>query len=220
MVLFDPQFTEVIYFDTESYVPASDRKEVLGSMILNAAKRTHFFMGGVFRRAFPLQKKIEPAVHIWNWDQAKESETLSQVYSYFRESWKMIEGKTAKHTDLILIGTGISRSDIPTLFVRSMLHNVDSSEWLFETDYKTKIVDLGDVGIPLFNRNPDPVLYPKTTNALMARLGLRPTPQDAKTSGKTVWDLYDAGEFDLIKARTAQEVENVIEIAARIIPRP
>jgi hypothetical protein len=75
-------------------------------------------------------------------------------------------------------------------------------------------VDLGDVGIPLFGKNPEIYpLYPKPTNALTSRLQI----QSRKTSGKTVWELYDSQEFDVIKERTASEVADVIEIASRIV---
>lgn len=77
------------------------------------------------------------------------------------------------------------------------------------------IVDLGDVGIPLFTRNQEPVLYPKTANALTARLRI----QDNKASGKTVWDMYDAGDFEGIKNRTASEVEVAMKIVAKITQR-
>ena len=36
---------------------------------------------------------------------------------------------------------------------------------------------------------------------------------------KKVWDLYDSGDFEAIKARTASEVEDAIEITNRIISR-
>ena len=108
------------------------------------------------------------------WKMEEEKTTLQQIYGYFNESWRLIEGKTDKNPDLILVGTGISRHDIPTLYVRSTLHHIDTEEALNEAYFKTKIVDLGDVGIPLFKNNPAIYpLYPKTTNALTARLGIQ-----------------------------------------------
>ena len=114
----------------------------------------------------------------------------------------------------MLIGTGISRLDIPALFVRSKMHNIDSEEALYETYFKAKVVHLGDVGITLSSKNPKVYpLYPKTTNDLIVRLGVK----SSKTSGKRVWDLYYLKEFEAIKARTASEVDDAIEISNKII---
>jgi len=214
MVDFDPRFTEVIFLDIECYVPPEGRQQSKGSMIYNPARTDHFVLGGVFRRAFPLQKKIEPPFQVWNWAREEEKITLRQIYDYFTDSWKLIEGRTFNHPDLILVGTGISRLDVPTLYVRSALHHIDTEAVLYETYFKTKIVDLGNVGIPLFRNNPAIYpLYPKTTNALISRLKM----QSRKTSGKSVWELYESGQFDAIKERTASEVEDAIEIASSIV---
>ncbi len=97
--------------------------------------------------------------------------------------------------------------------MRSALHKIDNDAALYETYFKTKIVDLGDVGISLFRNNPAIYpIYPKTTNALTSRLGI----QSRKTSGKSVWDQYESQEFDAIKTRTSAEVEDAVEIASRI----
>lgn len=213
MVEFDPEFTEVIFLDIECYVPPEDRQQGKGSMIYNPARTDHFILGGVFRRGFPLQNKMEMPWQVWNWEREDEKNTLQQIYNYFNESWRMIERRMDKHPDLILIGAGISRFDVPTLYVRSALHHIDKEEALYETYFKTKIVDLCGVGIPLFRNNPKIyALYPKTSNALTSRLGI----PGRKMSGKTVWDLYESREFDTIKERTASEVEDAIKIASRI----
>jgi hypothetical protein len=126
----------------------------------------------------------------------------------------LIEGKSKDNPDLIVMGTGVSRFDIPMLFVKSLLNEIDSPEKLYETFFKTKMVDLGDVGIGLFPLSSNfPVIYPKTTNAITTRLKI----PVRKTSGKSVWDLYDGGEFDGIKERTLEEVKTARTIAARIV---
>jgi hypothetical protein len=201
--------------DLESYVPTVDRVPKLSSMFANPSNPSHFLLGGVFCREFPLLKTVSELKHIWGWTQAEEPYTLRSIYEYFRESWRLLEGRSRDHPDLIVMGIGISRFDIPALFVRSLLQHTDTSENLFETYFKAKIVDLGDVGIPLFTRNQEPVLYPKTANALSARLRI----QERKESGKTVWDMYDAGEFEAIKNRTANEVEVALKIASKITSR-
>jgi len=213
MVNFDPKFTEVIFLDIECYVPPETRQQPMASLIFNPGINNHFVLGGVFCRMFPLQRKRDPFWQVWNWSREEEKKTLQQIYNYFKESWKMIEGKTKEHPDLILVGTGISRFDIPAIYVRSTLHKIDSEAALYETYFKTKIVDLSDVGIPLFRKNPNIYrLYPKTTNALKARFRI----ERPKTSGKTVWDLYEMGHFDAIKERTTTEVNEIIAIANKI----
>ena len=215
MVEFEPRFTEAIYLDTECYVPLQDRGHSQGSLIVNPGNLRHFLLGGVFRREFPLQNRVFQPEHIWNWGIDNEKDTLVKIYEYFRQSWKMIEGKSPRHPDLTLIGFGISRFDIPMIFLRSLLNRVDSTEKLYEAYFKTKIVDLGNVGIPLFPKSQYRVLYPTLVNDLTLRLRI----ENRKPSGKGVWDMYDAREFDAIKERTADEVEMVRKISSRIISR-
>jgi hypothetical protein len=223
MVDFDPRFTEVVYLDIECYVPPDSRQQSKSSMIYNPARPDHFILGGVFRRAFPLQdNRLEPPWHVWNWAKEDEKTTLQQIYDYVRESWRMIEGKTANHPDLMLVGTGISRHDVPSLYVRSAFHHIDTETALYEAYFKTKIVDLCDAGIPLFtdrqwSKPRIYPLYPKPSNALAARLGTRSRDiHGRKMSGKSVWELYESGQFDGIKERTASEVEDAIEMASKI----
>ncbi|MGD0450929.1 MAG: hypothetical protein ABSA79_07765 [Candidatus Bathyarchaeia archaeon] len=215
MVNFDPRFTEVIYFDIECYVPPNERQQSRSSMKFNPCKKRDFVLGGVFSREFPLQNKLEPPKEIWKWKPEEERTTLLEIYDFFKASWKLIEQKTDQNPDLILIGTGISRHDIPTLYMRSLMHNIDTQEALYETYFKTKVVDLGDVGILLFRNDPRIYpMYPKTTNALMGRLGL-----GQKESGKGVWELYDAGQFDAIRERTMSEVEIAVKITSNLISK-
>jgi hypothetical protein len=218
MIDFDPRFTEVVYLDIECYVPPNARQPGRSSMIYNPAGTDHFILGGVFRREFPGQHKTEPAWHVWNWTKEDEKVTLQRIYDYMNESWRTIEGKTTNHPDLMLVGIGISRHDVPALYVRSAFHRIASETALYETYFKTKIVDLSDAGIGFFRNNPAIYpLYPKTANALAARFGIRARGiQGRKVSGKSVWDLYDLGQFDEIKERTASEVEDAIEIASKM----
>jgi hypothetical protein len=57
MVIFDPKFTEIIYLDTESYVPLEDREKSHASMIVNPSNPNHFFLGGVSKESFHSKTK-------------------------------------------------------------------------------------------------------------------------------------------------------------------
>ena len=132
-----------------------------------------------------MKSLLEPTWQIWNFERNNEKATVSQIYDYFNESWKKIDARNRKnHPDRILMGTGISRLDIPALYVRSQRYGIESDEALYETYFKAKVIDLGDVGIPLFRKNPRVYpLYPKTTNDLIRELNI----QSQKQSGKRVW---------------------------------
>ncbi len=218
MIEFNENFTEVIFFDLECYVPPEDRtKQSKSSLIYNATNVNHFILGGVFRRIFPMKGLKEPAWQVWNFEKKDEKTTLHKIYEYFSRSWEMIDQRNRKnHPDLILVGTGISRLDLPALYVRSKFHAIDTDEALYETYFKAKVVDLGDVGIPLFRKHPKMYsLYPKTTRDLIDKLNI----ESQKTSGKRVWDLYDAKDYESIKSRTATEVEDAIKIANKMVDR-
>ncbi|SRR6266567_6228284 len=147
MVTFNPKFTEVVHLDLEGYVPKQDRIQKRSSMYANPGNPSHFLLGGVLCREFPLQSAKPTLTPIWNFSPEQEEDTLRQIYRYFQESWNLLEGKTWEHPDLIVMGFGISRFDIPAIFTRSLIKKIDNIENLFETYLKTKIVDLGDVGI-------------------------------------------------------------------------
>jgi hypothetical protein len=51
----------------------------------------------------------------------------------------------------------------------------------------------------------------------MTRLGLQ--NQGRKDTGKSVWELYESGQHEAIKERTASEVENAVRISDRIISK-
>jgi hypothetical protein len=79
MVGFDPTFTEAIFLDIECHVPSEARRQSKGSLICNPVRTDYFVLGGVFRRGFPLQNKVEPPWQIWNWVMENERSGLQQV---------------------------------------------------------------------------------------------------------------------------------------------
>jgi hypothetical protein len=215
MVEFDPRFTQTLYLDTEWYVPPGERTAGTGSLIVNPARSTHALLGGVFVREFPLQGRRLPPEEIWGFDLAGEDETLRSVYRLFERAWGEIAGRKAEHPDLVVVGIGVSRFDLPALFTRCLVRQIDRPERLFETFFHTKPVDLADFGA-VGGTPAVRVLYPRTANQL--RRARRPGPR--KSSGTSVWRMFDEGRFDSIRARTRAEVEEVIALAQELLARP
>ncbi len=216
MVDFAPQFTEVVFFDIECYVPPETRNISKRSMKYNPAVDSHFVLGGVFQRMFPLQNKLEPRWQVWNWNIEQEKDTLKAIYNYINDCWKLIENKKDNQPDLMLVGTGISRHDVPTLYIRSTKHCIDNAQAIFDTYFKTKIIDLTDVAIPLFKHNPSIYpIYPKPTNAILSRFKLQENGR--KESGKNVWEMFESKEYEAIKKRTNSEVDDLLKMTRAII---
>lgn len=219
MVDFDPSLTEVVFFDLEFYVPPSDRHRRGASLLLNPFREGHIILGGVFSRVFPLKEKFPigsqtSLTQFWLWQVGSEVDLLKAIYSYFQESWKPLQNKEPGQADLIAVGIGISRLDIPALFSRSLIHHIAPRSDLFSCYFNLKTVDLSDVGVLLPPRSP--VLYPRTANEIARHFDL---PEDKK-SGKQVWDQYDTGDYASIEMRTKEEVQNMIHIYNSLIQMP
>ncbi len=189
-------------------------------MLSNPFRKGHFLLGGDFYRVFPLKEKLipgnqNPIKSIWIWQAGTEIEMLRQIFNFFQESWKPLEKKEPAQADLIAVGIGISRFDLPALFSRSLVHHIASRSELFSCYFHLKIVDLSDVGTLLPPR--PPVLYPRTANELARHFDL---PIKKKSSGTTVWDLYDSGDYIGIESRTKEEVLNLIRIYTALVQIP
>lgn len=126
----------------------------------------------------------------------------------------MLEGKDNSDPDLITIGTGISRLDLPGLCVKSLTHLLDKSANLYKTFMKTKIVDLTEVAIPYLDKNTPRMLYPVATNRIVNRFKI---DAPGKETGKNVWDMVDSGNLDGVKLRTAEEVKVLTNIYNKLV---
>jgi hypothetical protein len=208
MVSFDEDLTEMVFFDLEFYVPEKDRKTNGASLLANPTKTKQFLLGGVFCRYWPLKKKQDELEfkHIWIWDLKTEKKVLKSIYEYFQSSWDMIKNKDPRQADLILCGIGITRFDLPVLYIRSVAQKIDSKENIFNIYYKTKPVDFSTVTIPFFNR--EKVMYPKTANQILNRFRL----EKEKSSSILVWEKYDNNEYDWIRQRTEEEVKASLNV--------
>jgi hypothetical protein len=219
LVDFDPSLTEIIFFDLEFYVPPSDRRRRGASLFSNPFRKGHFLLGGVFSRVFPLRERLSvgaqpPLSEFWIWQVGDEAGLLKDIYSYFQDAWKPLQNKVPSQADLIAVGIGISRFDLPALFSRSLRHKIARRSELFSCYFNLKTVDLSDVGILLPPR--PTVLYPRTANELARHFQL---PEEKK-SGTRVWDMYDAGDYESIESRTREEVQNIIRIYSSLIQNP
>jgi hypothetical protein len=208
MVTFDPEQTEMIFFDLEFYVPKEDRIMNGASLLANPTKSGQFLLGGVFCRFWPLKKdRVDLEFkHIWIWDLKTEKKVLKEIYNYFMGSWNELKNKDPRQADLILCGIGITRFDLPVLYIRSIAKKIDSQKNIFEVYFKTKPIDFSTVTIPFFNR--EKVMYPKTANQILNRFRL----EKEKSSSILVWERYDNQDYDWIKQRTEEEVKSTLDI--------
>jgi hypothetical protein len=209
----DPRFTEVIYLDTETIVPVADRRRPGRSLKFDPFRPGHEFLGGVFDRTFPLGSAMPERHEFWSWREKGERATLEKVLNFFRDSWARIEARGDAHPDLVLVGHGLARFDLPMLVARSMELGLARPGELFDLFFKTKTVDLSNAGLALRRRKPVPILYPISARELGALLGGDPD----KPSGKKVWELYDRRRYDDIEQRVRGEVDEIERMAARIL---
>ena len=163
MVDFHPDITEIIFFDLEWYVPPNQRRLKGASLAMNPHKPGQFLLGGVFGKFHPLKQKKEAIKfeHFWLWKEKNEQAVIKKIYDYVKKEWRNFEGTPSQQADLILCGQGISRLDVPVLYIQSMKYQVDKPEEIFYTFCKTKQVDLSNVAIPLIYGD---VMYPSNWN--------------------------------------------------------
>lgn len=214
MVKFDRDMTEIIFFDLEWYVPEEQRISKGGSLMANPNKGGQKLLGGVFAKFHPLKDRIKDIEydHFWLWSEEDERTLVENIYNYIKDEWNAFEGKHWSLADLILCGQGISRFDVPILYIRSVYYGVDSEEEIFETLFKTKQVDLSNVAVPLIWAD---VMYPANWNLICKRFGFK----RLKESGARVWDMYDEGGYGLIEERTEQEVRDCINFYDLVVKR-
>jgi len=206
MVDFDPDITEIIFFDIEWYVPPDQRELKGASLAMNPNKPGQFLLGGVFGKFHPLKQRKGDIKydHFWLWKEEDEKTVVKKIYDYVKTEWRNFDDTPHSQADLILCGQGISRLDVPVLYIRSMDYKVDKPEEIFYTFCKTKQVDLSNVAIPLIYGD---LMYPSNWNQICRRFRF----DRLKESGKSVWDYYDQKAFSTIEDRTEKEVRDCVE---------
>ena len=112
--------------------------------------------------------------------------------------------------ELDLCGIGISKFDVPALYIRSVRFGVDIPQNLFDVYFKTQQIDLNNVMIPFFDHQK--IMHPISVNRTFRRLGMK----KEKPTGKTVWEMYDSHDFESIRKRTNEEVLDCLKIYDKI----
>ncbi|NJE49611.1 hypothetical protein [Thermococcus sp. 9N3] len=208
---FKREVTHVIFFDIEYYVPKEYRNRP--GLKANPYLDGSFVIGGVFQRYFPIEDKLEEKEEFWIWDMEgrdtmeQEKNLLEKIYLYFRESWTRWEllGGGPRLTEPMVAGFGITRLDVPVLFIKSLVHRIAEPERLYDTYFKLRHFDLSVASAPLIPENKDrKVLSPVSQNWAVKNLF---GDGERKPSGTTVWELYDEEEYQSIMERTRGEVE-------------
>jgi len=212
MVDFDPDITEIIFFDLEWYVPPNQRRLKGASLAMNPHKPGQFLLGGVFGKFHPLKQKKEDIKFetFWHWKEKNERAVVQKIYNYLKNEWRKFDGTPNSQADLILCGQGVSRLDVLVLYIQSMKYKVDRPEEIFYTFCKTKQVDLSNVAIPLIDAK---VMYPTSSNQISKKFKIN----RKKESGTRVWDYYDQKKFSTIENRTETEVCDCIDFYDHVL---
>ncbi len=208
----------MIFFDLEFYVPPSDRNDPSkkGTLIFNPGKPTHKILGGHFILKNLESNTTRKENAIWEWNVGDERDVLERIYELFVKEWKHVKSTRNKVLgkrirDIITTGVGISRIDLPALFIRCDFHKVKSKPRLFEVFLKTKCIELSNTASFLFPE--EKTLYPKTANEITKILN--PLAK-RKKGGKSVWKYYDSQDYGKIQSRCEKEVKNMVSIYEKI----
>jgi len=209
MLKFFPDKTKVIFLDLEYFVPEQDRKrQSTSGMMFNPSLPGHKVLGGVFMTYYPMLDKCDKPFSVWEWECQCEQQVMVKLFQYLEKHWKGIEFKEQMGS-LMLSGIGISHSDIPSLNAKMNEHQVGSPERIFDVLYGCRQIDLSVAAFCQFSSKKHKYFtYTKTKSDLYQKYleGKR------MESGTSVWDLYDAGKYAEIEARTQEEVADSFAI--------
>lgn len=206
MLRFYPETTKVIFFDLEYYVPKADRgRTSYGGMSFSPFLPGHRIIGGVFQTYFPMQDRLEAPRAFWEWELGSEAAVLRALYKHIEAQWHSISKQSGS---LMLAGIGISYSDIPALLARMVSAEVAPSENVHDLLCGCRQIDLSVATFCQFSFNQSYFAYPKTKAALYQKY----IPNRKMESGTTVWDAYDAGNYQAIESRCRQEIDDMLAI--------
>ena len=210
----------MLFFDLEFYVPKEERN-LQGNKGESRregplANPAHFILGGHFILKSLTSKDIENEKSFWLWNYKDEKELLIDIMKYFESEFNRQQNNhdnilQKRVQDIVTCGIGISRVDLPCLYIKSNQYQIAPKQKLFEIFLKTKCIELSNIAAFLFPK--EPILYPKTANEITKKLFPK---SKYKPSGKIVWDYYDNGDLNAISQRCEQEVKDIVKIYKKL----
>lgn len=206
--------TQIIFFDLEFYVPKEDREGRMG-LKANPYRTGHFLIGGTLHRYFPLihKRNHDSIKEFWIWNYKNEAEMMKDIIAFIEESWSIIYKKD-NQAELFYSGIGISRVDIQYLFAKAKLLGIKTEEELFNLFYKGRFLDFETIVIPYF-KNKDNMMKTKTTKDMLFKFKI----ERERGPSISVWDQYDAGEYEKIRERNVNEVSDFPVMYQAILTR-
>jgi len=198
----------ILFFDLEYYVPEKDRKKQGYTLRYNPTLKDHFIIGGVFALYDPLEQDIDDVelTQYWIWDFDDEKQLLEAIYKYFKKAW---DNQKKQRQELDLCGIGISKSDVPALYIRSALNQVNFPMNLYNIYFKTQHIELNSVAIPFYNGQKR--MHPVCTNDICDFLKIKSDKIPSKEVWKKIDDNNDEGRKAIME-RTKAEVEDCLKI--------
>lgn len=206
--------TQIIFFDLEFYVPKEDREGRMG-LKANPYRTGHFLIGGTLHRYFPLvhKRNHDSIKEFWIWNYKNEAEMMKDIIAFIEESWGIIYKKD-NQAELFYSGIGISRVDIQYLFAKAKLLGIKTEEELFNLFYKGRFLDFETIVIPYF-KNKDNMMKTKTTKDMLSKFKI----ERERGPSISIWDQYDAGEYEKIRERNVNEVSDLPVMYQAILTR-
>lgn len=196
----------IIFFDLEFYVPESSRTD--NGFCYNPWDENCKLIGGSFLLANPakdfgisehdIQSKTQSH---WLWQHGTEEQLLQAIYDTLKIAYDVVRKAHKGTVSPILCGIGITSSDIPILFELFKRFNILSNREAFQFQNGFRAIDLSQISVATFN-NQSNFLYPKSKSHILNKY----LPSTRFESGKSVWELYESGNYKDIQARVMAEV--------------
>ncbi len=224
----------MLAFDLEFYVDPKVRNASNTSLIMNPARKGNIVLGGTFYPYQPKEKNFGPSKlkDFWIWQEELfdphnpesfeqcELRILKRIYDYIdtyaTEDWKRREKYRKKmgypnpaKKRILYTGIGIARTDLPILYIRSSNHAIASNEELFELYLSHHPFDLANACFGLINpQKLEPVRAREIFKHFNAEFN--------KNSSKSVWEMFEQGEFQQILNRTHEELKATLYALKKI----
>ncbi|MHA1168705.1 MAG: hypothetical protein ACTSRU_12835 [Candidatus Hodarchaeales archaeon] len=114
----------MLFFDLEHYVPEEQRQSKTTTLRANPDRKGQFLLGGVVTNLqYDDGLGRSNTGEYWIWKetslendeeiQKAEEKVLEKIYHHFKRSWEIVTQNFSRRRDLIVVGTGIARFDLP-----------------------------------------------------------------------------------------------------------